>query len=197
MCIFAKNKKSLVVTRLFLYKNPTTMKKRVLLLLCFGLMLNACNQKQTEEQNVNAEANITENQAEAAADDSNFVPDIPTGEIIVITEEEFFQRVATFDDERGLQYKGTYPAIVDFYADWCRPCHALTPTLVELAKEYKGKVIIYKLNVDRAAEVSSIFQINSIPSLVFFKPNAQPAKMVGASPKADIVKAINDLLLNE
>lgn len=173
------------------------MKKTFLFFLCLSLMLNACRQKPTENQNMNADTPDSEMVSEEAADEEAFVPDTPTGEIIVITETEFFQRVATFDDEKGILYKGTYPAIVDCYADWCRPCHALTPTLVELAKEYKDKIIIYKLNVDRAAEVTSIFQITNIPSLLFFKPDAQPAKMVGANPKADIEKAINDLLLSE
>ena len=69
-----------------------------------------------------------------------------SGKIIMLDDESFIARITDLDNEKGLQYKGNTPCIVDFYADWCRPCNALHPILAELAKEYKGKIIIYKIN---------------------------------------------------
>lgn len=122
--------------------------------------------------------------------------EIKHGEVNVITEDQFVAWITEVENEKGFQYRQEMPAIVDCYADWCRPCHAINPIMVELAKKYNGKIIIYKLNVDKAPRVTKAFNIASIPALLFFKPNTQPVKIVGAHPQEDYEQAINDLLLN-
>lgn len=124
-------------------------------------------------------------------------PVIKEGEVNVITEEQFVKWVTDVNNDKGFQYRWNVPAIVDCYADWCRPCHAINPIMVELAEKYKGKVIIYKLNVEKAANVSEAFGISSIPTLLFFKPNAQPVKLVGAQSIEAYEQAIRQLLLDE
>ncbi len=120
-----------------------------------------------------------------------------SGELIVLTEEEFIEKITVLEDEKGFQYKGKTPCIVDLYADWCGPCVRLNPILIELAKEYKGKVIFYKVNTDRALNVVGAFQVNSIPTLLFFKQSAKPAIMQGAPTKEELVRAIDEMLLAE
>ena len=154
----------------------------------------ACNSTQNGSQTAEQpqDAAAAKNGETAAAN-----VDIKPGEVNVISEDQFIALVTDVENDKGFQYRGSVPAVVDCYADWCRPCHAINPIMVELAQEYEGRVIFYKLNVDRAARVSSALNITSIPSLFFFKPNSQPAKIVGAHPKEDYIKAINELLLNE
>ena len=120
-----------------------------------------------------------------------------SGELIVITEEEFVQRITNIDNPKGYQYKGETPCVIDFYADWCGPCIRLNPLLVELAKEYQGKVIFYKINTDKAPNVTRKLEVNYLPTLCFFKRNAIPNRIEGAPLKEDLKKAIDEILLSE
>jgi thioredoxin 1 len=82
------------------------------------------------------------------------------------------------------------PVIVDFWADWCRPCHMLTPTVEEIAKEHAGKIKVVKLNVDENMNTPGKFNVRGIPTLLFFKGGLVADQVVGAVPKEQIVKVI-------
>jgi thioredoxin 1 len=82
------------------------------------------------------------------------------------------------------------PVMVDFWADWCRPCHMLTPTVEEIAKENVGKLKVVKLNVDENMNTPGKFNIRGIPTLLIFKGGQVAEQVVGAVPKDQIVKAI-------
>jgi thioredoxin 1 len=84
----------------------------------------------------------------------------------------------------------TQPVIVDFWADWCRPCHMLTPTVEEIAKEHAGKVKVVKLNVDENMNTPGKYNVRGIPTLLFFKGGQVADQVVGAVPKEQIVKVI-------
>lgn len=84
----------------------------------------------------------------------------------------------------------TQPVMVDFWADWCRPCHMLTPTVEEIAREKAGKIKIVKLNVDENMNVSGKFNIRSIPTMLVFKGGQVADQIVGAQPKENIVKIL-------
>lgn len=118
-----------------------------------------------------------------------------SGEVQYLTEEQFVAMITEIDNPKGFQYKGTTPCIVDFYADWCRPCVSMNPIFKELAAQYKGKIIVYKVNIDKAASIAEAFGIESIPTIIFFKTNAMPTVMVGATPKEELVKAVESVLL--
>ena len=84
----------------------------------------------------------------------------------------------------------TQPVMVDFWADWCRPCHMLTPTVEEIAREHAGKVKVVKLNVDENMNVPGKFSIRGIPTLLVFKGGQVADQIVGAVPKEQITKAL-------
>ncbi len=117
-------------------------------------------------------------------------------ETIELTKAQFIERVYNYEqmgDE--LIYEGDRPALVDFYASWCGPCKALAPVLEELAAEYEGKIYIYKVNTEQQQELAQVFNIRSIPTLLFIPMEGKPSMAQGAMPKAELKKAIESLLL--
>jgi thioredoxin 1 len=88
------------------------------------------------------------------------------------------------------------PVLVDFWAVWCGPCRALSPTIDKLADQYVGKVKVGKLNTDEAPDIAVRYGISSIPQVMLFKGGSdQPVdKTVGAQPEANFVKMINRVL---
>ena len=87
------------------------------------------------------------------------------------------------------------PVMVDFWADWCRPCHMLTPTVEEIAKENAGKLKVVKLNVDENVNSAGRFNIRGIPTLLIFKGGQVAEQIVGAVPKEQISKAVDRLVV--
>jgi thioredoxin 1 len=84
----------------------------------------------------------------------------------------------------------TQPVMVDFWADWCRPCHMLSPTVEEIAREQAGKLKVVKLNVDENISTPGKYNIRGIPTLLFFKGGQVADQVVGAVPKEQILKVI-------
>jgi len=85
-------------------------------------------------------------------------------------------------------------SVVDFWAEWCGPCRAIGPVIDELSKEYAGKVNVGKVNVDENPQVSTNFGITSIPAILFIKGGQVVDKLVGAQPKSNFVKKIEQHL---
>lgn len=88
---------------------------------------------------------------------------------------------ANFDE---LVLKSGKPALVDFWAEWCGPCRMVGPTVEELAKEYEGKAVVGKVNVDSNPNISTQFGIMNIPALLFFKDGKIVDKQIGVAPKS-------------
>jgi len=114
-----------------------------------------------------------------------------------LTAKDFKEKVFNYDEGKEWRYEGTIPAIIDFYADWCQPCKMVAPVLEELASEYAGKIVIYKVNTEEEQELASVFGIQSIPTLLFVPKEGQPQAAMGALPKQTFVKAIKEVLLKD
>ncbi len=82
-------------------------------------------------------------------------------------------------------------AIVDFWAEWCGPCRAVGPIVEELSKEYEGRAVIGKVDVDNNPETAMKYGIRSIPTILFIKNGVVVDKHVGAAPKAHLVDILN------
>jgi thioredoxin len=114
---------------------------------------------------------------------------------IQLTAEDFKSRIFDYEKEEAWNYKGKLPAIVDFYADWCGPCKAIAPVLEELAIEYDDQLVIYKIDTDKEAELSSLFGIQSIPTLLFIPMEGDLMVQRGALPKNVLKQVIDERLL--
>jgi thioredoxin len=116
------------------------------------------------------------------------------GQVIKLTADSF--RDLVWDYKANPQqwvFKGDQPVIIDFYADWCRPCKMIAPIMTELSQEYKGKVRIYKVNTDEQRELAGLFNINSIPAVLYVPVNGKPQMSVGAQQKSGYVDMIKQI----
>lgn len=90
-----------------------------------------------------------------------------------------------------IEASNSQPVMVDFWADWCRPCHMLAPTVAEIAQDYAGKLKVVKLNVDENVNSAGRFNIRGIPTLLIFKGGQVADQIVGAVPKEQISKIVD------
>jgi thioredoxin 1 len=111
-----------------------------------------------------------------------------------LTMDTFKEKVFNFEINKEWKFEGEKPCLIDFYADWCGPCKMVAPILEELSEEYVGKLDIYKVNTEEQRELSAIFGIQSIPSLLFVPKDGQPQMAMGALPKDTLEKALKDVL---
>jgi thioredoxin 1 len=87
--------------------------------------------------------------------------------------------------------KSTQPVLLDFWAEWCGPCRMVGPVVEELSKDYAGKAVVGKVNVDTNPEISMKFGIRNIPTILFFKDGKVVDKQVGAVPKATLAAKLD------
>ena len=116
-------------------------------------------------------------------------------EVVQMDKALFLKEVYDYENEPQWKYKGDRPAIIDLYADWCGPCRSIAPIMAELAKEYAGQIVVYKVNVDKEQELAALFNATSIPLFVLIPLKEQPQLMRGAADKATYKKAIDEFLL--
>lgn len=128
-------------------------------------------------------------------DEETAAKEKPMTRVVHITKADFLKKVYDFEKNPDeWKYLGSQPAIVDFYADWCGPCRQLSPVLDELAKEYSGKLTIYKVNVDNERGLATFFGIRSIPTLLFIPMKGKPQRSLGALSKTELKGIIKDVL---
>ena len=126
----------------------------------------------------------------------NATSEIKEGIVNQMSTETFKKLVYNYQkNPNNWVFEGNQPCVIDFYADWCRPCKMVSPIMEELAKEYKGKVVFYRINTDQERELSQTFNISSIPAILYVPKNGKPQMAVGLAAKEDYIKQIQSLLL--
>ncbi len=142
------------------------MKKLALTLtLASIIMLQSCGGK-------------SENKVTSSGDENK---DVAKKEATIhVSRAEFLSKVFDYTkDAANAKFLGDKPAIVDFYASWCGPCKVVSPILEELAKEYEGKIYIYKVNTEEERQLATEIGIQSIPTFLFFPMDGKPFSSMG------------------
>lgn len=115
-----------------------------------------------------------------------------------LTKKDFLEKVVNYEQNPNeWKFLGDKPAIIDFYASWCGPCKAFAPVLEEVAEENKGVIDVYKVNTEHEEELAAVFNIRSIPTILFIPVNGQPQIVTGAMPKPQLIEAIERVLLQK
>ena len=149
----------------------------IITFLSFSILLNACNNNGTNGPD-------------------NKVTEIKEGVVNQMSAQMFTKLIWDYKtNPKAFTFTGDLPVIIDFYADWCRPCRMIAPIMEEFAKEYNGKIRVFKVNTDAEQELAQLFQIRSIPAVMFIPKTGKPQMSVGALPEESFKKIINDVLL--
>ena len=108
---------------------------------------------------------------------------MPTGPVHV-TDQNFADQVE----------KSPQPVLLDLWADWCGPCHMLSPTIEQLSAELSGRVTVAKVNIDDNPRVAARYRVQSIPTLLLLKGGQEVDRMVGVQPKQEILRHVEAIL---
>ena len=165
------------------------MKKlSIIMILFFAANLMACSNSEGSEKEKNqAKTEISKDNKTT----SNAAPEH-------LTYDAFLKKVWNFEaNPQEWVYEGDVPCVIDFYADWCRPCKRVAPIMDELAREFDGKLKVYKINVDNEKQLASVFRVRSIPSVLFIPKKGKPQMQTGAMPRDAYFKVVKEQLLGE
>lgn len=113
-----------------------------------------------------------------------------------LTYSEFLKKVWDFErNPTTFEYEGKLPAVIDFYADWCGPCRRVAPIMEKMAEDYEGKLLVYKVNVSEEKDLAAVFQVRSIPMVLFIPVKGMPYKQVGAMQEQNYREVVEEQLL--
>jgi thioredoxin len=167
------------------------------------LWLSSCAGAASPEKNpdkaVTAASTPEQSTATIAAVENNSTSSANANEnVIQLTKAMFLEKVYDYEkNPKKWTFKGDKPCVIDFYADWCRPCKMVAPIMAELSEKYKGQITIYKVNTDQERELAQFFGIQSIPTVFFCPPSGDPQMTQGALPKDTYEKVITEVLLQK
>lgn len=170
------------------------MQKLTLIVAILAIVtLFSCNQNSESSEVENNTQNTEVIDKEDVVEQSTERQDIKP---VYLTTADFKDKVWDYEaNPQEWVYKGEIPCIIDFYADWCKPCKMVAPIMDDLADQYDGKVIVYKVNTDKEKELASVFQVKSIPAILFSPMEGKPAMQPGALSKEDYINIIDDFVL--
>lgn len=123
--------------------------------------------------------------------------------VVKLDKEKFLKEVVNYEaNPNEWLYQGELPALIDFYADWCRPCQITSPIIDELAEEYAGKIQVYKIDVQNEQELAAAFGIQSIPSFLYIPMDDRPVMSMGIAQTPEQTKEmfkqqIDEILLKQ
>ena len=117
---------------------------------------------------------------------------------VSLTQETFKQKVLNYKQGNNeWNYLGDKPCVIDFWASWCGPCRMLAPHLDEMAQKFAGQIYIYKVDTQKERELAALFQVTSIPSLLFVPVSGQPIMLRGYRNAQQLENEINTYLLQK
>lgn len=161
----------------------------------FMFTTTACNNSNVEKETTITQSEKTVVISEKETDGGSS-PEKKNTKPEHLTAETFKEKI--WDYEKNPDewvYNGTEPAIIDFYADWCKPCKMVAPILEEISKEYSGEIKVYKVNTQNERELAAIFQIRSIPAFLYIPVNGKPQMDKGYKDKKAFEQIIREFLL--
>lgn len=118
-------------------------------------------------------------------------------EVTYLSQADFKQKVMDYSKNKEWKYQGKKPCVIDFYTTWCGPCKRLAPIMEELSDTYKGKVLFFKADTEQERELAYVFQISSIPQVLYIPVKGQPILLKGLYPKEEIIRIIDEHLLGK
>ena len=118
-------------------------------------------------------------------------------DVVYITTEQFKERIFDYKTEKDWIFKGNKPCVIDFYTTWCGPCKRLAPIMEEMSQKYCDQVVFYRADTERERELAYVFNINSIPQVLYIPMEGKPLLLKGLYPKEEIVRIIDEFLLNK
>ena len=165
------------------------MKNLAIILGISAMLLLSCSSKPGNQTSTEP-VNVTKTEGEKGND--------ATAKPVHLTTADFKAKVMDYEkNPKTWVFEGDKPCIVDFYADWCKPCKMIAPIMDELAVEYAGQIDIYKVNTEKERELASVFGISSIPYVLFIPAQGQPSAQRGALPKESYKQIIDEFLLKK
>lgn len=170
------------------------MKNQILVILSFFAIFSiiSCNNnsKTTQDKNVDNQTNQQTSVSQSAT-----IEAAKEGKVMFINKKQFIDNIYDYEKNPEWTFKSELPCVIDFYADWCKPCKMISPFMEELAQEYKGKVHFLKINVDVEEELARQFNISSIPAVMYCPKNGKPQMNIGGMPKEEIKKLVESILI--
>ena len=177
------------------------MKKALFSIAAVSFLLFSCNSGSASSLNeIEGSDKVSASVVNA---DSPAIPSEGAGKPVHLTKQDFLEKVMNYEKNQAeWVYEGELPALIDFYADWCGPCRKAAPVLEELAKEYEGKIHIYKVDTQKEQELASVFGIQSIPAFLFVPKDGKPTMSNGIAQtheetKEMFRKMIDEILLGQ
>lgn len=178
------------------------MKRKVMVMAVLAIALSGCSQNKRSVDKPQ-EGNSTENPSKAS-NSSGITSQSPaatektsaaSGKVNYLSTADFKKKVMDYEAHpQEWVYEGSRPAVIDFYATWCRPCKMMSPIVEQLANDYADKIDFYKVDIDKEQELASVFGIQSIPTFLFIPMKGMPTAQMGAMQKEEFEKIVKEVM---